>query len=58
MQKHYDGISTDKTELDQIILSRNELCQKLTWTMHSNFNGLKMHLITEPEKSNCSENLL
>ena len=36
-------------------MSFNEMCQKLTFTMHRNFNGLKMQIIFEPEKSNCLE---
>ena len=59
MWKHYDDISTDKTELlDRSSLSLNELCQKLTCTMHTNFNSLKMRIISEPEKLSYSENLL
>ena len=47
--EHYNDIFTDKTGLlYRITLSFNELCQKLTSTMHRNFNGLK---ISESEKS-------
>ena len=48
MWKHYDDISAHK--LDLSTLSLNELCQKLTYIMDTNFNCLKMHIISEPEK--------
>ena len=36
--ENYKGIYTDKTGLlDQCTLSLNEMCQKLTCTMHTNF---------------------
>ena len=33
--------------------SFNEMCQNVICTMHTNFHGLKMHLISEPKKSSC-----
>ena len=43
-------------KMNQISLSFNELCQKLDYIMHSNFNGLKRNIIFEPEKLICSGN--
>ena len=34
------------------------IASKLACTTHTNFDSLKMHIISEPEKSCCSENLL
>ena len=43
--------------LDRSTLSLSELCQKLTYTMHTNFDNLKMHVLFLSLKNQVAQKL-